>query len=171
MICYEELGVIGELSGSDPFSYGKTRFLGPAEKVDIKDFGQSGLFFFGFDVDSFKDALFTVDGDHRSKKAIHSLDDDLHPSKTGQNDLELVLVEFFLMHDSVSIFLLNRVELFTPAIFQNPIGVDGFYIRKILILREADVIMNKVLVFAPLNKEKRTDFFPGNNNNGLGKKA
>ena len=31
--------LFGELFGSDPFFYGKTHFLGPAEKVDIKDLG------------------------------------------------------------------------------------------------------------------------------------
>ncbi len=29
----------GGLFGSNPFFYGKTRFLNPAEKVDIKDLG------------------------------------------------------------------------------------------------------------------------------------
>ena len=57
------------------------------------------------------------------------------------------------------------------AVFQNPINMNGLYIRKIPILREADVIMNKVLVLAPLNKEKRTDFVPGNSKNRLGEKA
>ena len=36
---YPSCELFGELFGSNPFFYGKTRFLGPAEKVDIKDFG------------------------------------------------------------------------------------------------------------------------------------
>ena len=31
--------IFDELLGNNPFSYGEPRSLGPAEKVDIKDFG------------------------------------------------------------------------------------------------------------------------------------
>jgi hypothetical protein len=43
--------------------------------------------------------------------------------------------------------------------------------RKITILPEADVILNKVLVLTPFNKEKMTDFLPGNSHNRLREEA
>ena len=36
---YPSWELFDELFGSNPFFYGKTRFLSPAEKVDIKDLG------------------------------------------------------------------------------------------------------------------------------------
>ena len=39
------------------------------------------------------------------------------------------------------------------------------------ILQEADVILNKILVLAPLNEEKMIDIVPGGRKNGLGKRA
>ncbi len=161
----------GELFGSDPFFDGKTRFLDPAEKLDIKDPGKCGPRLFGFYIDFLEDTLFAIDRDHCLKRIVDSLDDDLQTFKSGQNDLELVLVQLFLTNDSISIILLHRIQFLTPAIFQNPVSIHGARIRKIPILLEADVILNKILVFAPLNEEKMTRLVPGSSKNQLGGKG
>jgi hypothetical protein len=47
------------------------------------------------------------------------------------------------------------------TVFQNPVNINGGSIKKIAILREADVILNKVLVLAPFNEEKMIGFVRG----------
>jgi len=160
-----------KLLGGNPFSYRKARSPCPAKEVDIKDLGQSGPSLFGFYVDFFEDTLFAIDGNESPKGIIHSFNDDLKLFETCQNDLELVLVESFLTHNSISILPLKRVKLLTFAVFQNPVNVHGPYIRNMTILQEADVILNKVFVLAPFDEEKMIDIVPGGRKNGLRKRA
>ena len=117
--------LLSGLFGSDPFFYGKTSFLRPADKLDIQDPGKSGPCLFGFYVDFLEDTLYAIDGDHCLKSIVDSFDDDLPTFKSGQNDLEPVLVKFLLTNNSISILPLNRIKFLTPAIFQNPVSVNG----------------------------------------------
>ena len=154
--------LFGALFEGNPFLYGKTRFLRPAKKVDIEDLGSPDQSFFGFDVDFFEDALPTVDRDHGLEGIVYSLDDDLQPLKAGQNDLELVLVEFLLANNPIGILSLNRIQLFMPAVFQNPINIDRPCLRRSMILLKAEIILNKILVLTPLNEKKMIDFLRRN---------
>jgi hypothetical protein len=160
-----------KLFGKNPFFNGKTRFLRPAEKLHIEDPGNCGRCFFGLDVDLLKGAFDPVDGNDGLKRIVDSFHDDLPAFKSSQNDLELVLVKPLLTNNSISILLLDRIQFFTSAIFQNPVSIDRTCIGKIPILCDADIILDKVLVLTPLNEEKMTDFIVGGSKNRLGEKA
>ena len=160
-----------ELFGSNPFFYEKTRFLRPAKKLDIKDPGKSDPCLFGFYIDFLEDTLYGIDGDHGLKSIVDSFDDDLQTFKSGQNKLEFVLVKFLLTYNSISILPLDRIKFLMPAIFQNPVNINGLCIRKISVSAKADVILDKVLVFTPFDKEKMTGVVPGSSKYRLRKKA
>jgi hypothetical protein len=151
-----------ELFGSNPFFYGKTRFLRPAKKLDIKDPGKSSPCLFGFYVDFLEDTLSTIDEDHGLKGIVDSFDDDLPTFKSSKNDLELVFIQFLLTNNSISILSLNRGKFLLSAIFQNPISGNRIRSRKIIALRQTDIILDVVFVLASFYKEKRVGFVPGN---------
>jgi len=109
----------------NPFFYGEPGFLNPAKKVDIKDLGKPSPCFFGFYVDFLEDTLSAIDADYCLKRIVDPFHDDLQAFKSSENDLELVLVKFLLTNNSISIIPLNRIEFLTPAIFQDPVSING----------------------------------------------
>jgi len=141
---------------------GKTRFLRPAEKLDIKDPRKSSPRLFGFYVDFLEDTLSPVDEDHCLERIVDPFDDDLPTFKSGQNDLEPVFVKFLLANNSISIPSLNRGKFLLSAFFQNPISGNRVRSRKIVLFRETGMILDVVLVFASFYHEKRIGFVPRN---------
>jgi len=112
----------GSLICNDPLFYRKTCLLDSAEKIDVRNLGESRPTFFGFDVSFFKDALFAVDRDDCPIRTPDLLNDNLPVFKSDQNDSKLVFLEFLLRINSISIFLLNQCQFFLLAILQNPIN-------------------------------------------------
>jgi len=107
---------------NDPLFYRKTRLLDSAEKIDVRNLGESRPTCFGFDVSFFEDALFAVDRDNCPIRAPDSFNDNLPVFQSDQKNSELVFLEFLLRINSISVFLLNPRQLLLLAILQNPIN-------------------------------------------------
>ena len=107
---------------NNPLFYRKTCLPDSAEKIDVRNLGESRPTCFGFDVSFFKDALFAVDRDDCSIRAPDFFNDNLPVFQSDQKNSEFVFVDFLLRINSISVFLLNRRQFLLLAILQDPIN-------------------------------------------------
>jgi len=117
-----------ELSRTDPFSYRDIVLLCKAEDNHRKDLRQSKKSLNGMDIDPIDDALPVFYGSHRPVFFIYLFDGDLLIVKRVERDTEFIPIVAFLNRYSVSINFFNLIELFPPAVFENPVHAYWIYI-------------------------------------------